>query len=600
MRLRKIKIQNFRKLRDVEIHLGDATFLIGANNAGKSSTLDVIEYLVTDKKLDDTCRSKHLDEDGEEQISKEEVIIEGCFDNVDSSIINQRGFNPSRLCLYKDEYGNDKYSFNYRLRFSEDGKNHREIQMHQQVLRSEYKDCKKWQDYIDKGADADLFSDIEDLDKALTAKEKKELGNLYPSLFDVAEGDEWFENPGGIPGNVMSRLPRFLKIKADVLSEEMDAGKSGTLHDLLSYMFDDVREKSVHYKKAVEELKELSKEMDPDDEHGAFGQLMRELNQIVDDVFPRATINVDTDLTKAESLKPIFGVSMSSNVTTDVSHQGTGLVRSAVFALLRFNKQRTVNVSDVDDRGLIIGFEEPELFLHPNAAENMRRVIYELAGANSQIVASTHSPYMIDLSQKPKQVLNSYVVGEKEFAQVSAFNLTEAFMKIQDDDKVRVKMVQKIDDYVARVFFAQKVIVVEGDTEDIVFKRTIDVMPENVKKVVGSKYQIIKATGKATMISFIRYLKSLGVDLFVVHDEDSDTPGAAVMNVHILAALDNDSAKRLMMHNCVEDELGYTAPNSDKPYKAYCRVKEWKTWSDVPENWRSKMKIVFSEFAGEL
>lgn len=140
----------------------------------------------------------------------------------------------------------------------------------------------------------------------------------------------------------------------------------------------------------------------------------------------------------------------------------------------------------------------------------------------------------------------------------------------------------------------------EGDTEDIVFKRTVDVMPENVKKVVGSKYQIIKATGKATMISFIRYLKALGVDLFVVHDEDSDTPSAAVMNVHILAALNNDSAKRLMMHNCVEDELGYTAPNSDKPYKAYCRVKEWKTWSDVPENWRSKMKIVFSEFAGEL
>lgn len=33
MRLRKIKIQNFRKLNDVEINLGDATFLIGANNA---------------------------------------------------------------------------------------------------------------------------------------------------------------------------------------------------------------------------------------------------------------------------------------------------------------------------------------------------------------------------------------------------------------------------------------------------------------------------------------------------------------------------------------------------------------------------------------
>lgn len=76
------------------------------------------------------------------------------------------------------------------------------------------------------------------------------------------------------------------------------------------------------------------------------------------------------------------------------------------------------------------------------------------------------------------------------------------------------------------MFFAQKIIIVEGDTEDIVFKRTIEVMPEEVKKNVSSKYQIIKATGKATMISFIRYLKALSVDLFVVHDEDAGSAGA--------------------------------------------------------------------------
>ena len=599
MRLRKIKIQNFRKLNDVEIDLGDATFLIGANNAGKSSTLDVIEYLVTDKKLDNICRSRYL-EDGEELTKTEDVIIEGCFDNVDATIVNQRGFNSSRLNSYLDENGNEKYSFNYRVRLTADGKNHREIQMHQQKLKDEFVDCKKWQDFIDKGVDADVFSEVGDLNYTLLAKERKDLEDNYPMLFEVEESNGWFENPGGIPGNVLSKLPRFLKIKADVLAEEMEASKSGTLHDLLSYMFDDVRKGSDHYKKAVEELQELSREMDPTDEHGAFGQLMRDLNKTVDDVFPKATINIDTDLTKAESLKPIFGVTISSNVTTDVLHQGTGLIRSAVFALLRFDKQRREQFAETDERGLIIGFEEPELFLHPNAAENMRRVIYELADSNSQIIATTHSPYMIDLSQKPKQVLNSYTLGTNDFTHVVAFNLSDAFQEIQEDDKVRVKMIQKIDDYVARVFFAQKVIIVEGDTEDIVFKRTIEVMPEEVKKVVSSDYQIIKATGKATMISFIRYLKALHVNLFVVHDEDSETPGAEIMNAPILEALGNDSAKRLMMHNCVEDELGYPAPNKDKPFKAYKYVKEWNSWSDVPINWKNKMRIVFSDFAEKL
>ena len=599
MRLKSIKIQNFRKLNDVEIDLGDATFIIAANNAGKSSTLDVIEYLVTDKKLDNSCRSRYL-EDGEELTKTEDVIIEGCFDNVDATIVNQRGFNSSRLNSYLDENGNEKYSFNYRVRLTADGKNHREIQMHQQKLKDEFVDCKKWQDFIDKGVDADVFSEVGDLNHTLLAKERKDLEDNYPMLFEVEESNGWFENPGGIPGNVLSKLPRFLKIKANVLAEEMEASKSGTLHDLLSYMFDDVRKGSDHYKKAVEELQELSREMDPTDEHGAFGQLMRDLNKTVDDVFPKATINIDTDLTKAESLKPIFGVTISSNVTTDVLHQGTGLIRSAVFALLRFDKQRREQFSETDERGLIIGFEEPELFLHPNAAENMRRVIYELADSNSQIIATTHSPYMIDLSQKPKQVLNSYTLGTNDFTHVVAFNLSDAFQEIQEDDKVRVKMIQKIDDYVARVFFAQKVIIVEGDTEDIVFKRTIEVMPEEVKKVVSSDYQIIKATGKATMISFIRYLKALSVDLFVVHDEDAGTAGAMIMNAPILTALGNDSTKRLMMHNCVEDELGYTAPKSDKPFKAYKQVKDWQTWDDVPDNWRNKMKIVFSEFADEL
>lgn len=172
MRLGKIKIQNFRKLNDVEIKLGDATFLIGANNAGKSSTLDVIEYLVTDKKLDNSCRSKYI-ENGEELTKTEDVIIEGYFDNVDSTIVNQRGFNSSRLNSYQDENGKVKYSFKYRVRLTADGKNHREIQMHQQKLKDEFVVCKKWQDFIDNGVDADVFSDIGDLNHTLSAKEKK-------------------------------------------------------------------------------------------------------------------------------------------------------------------------------------------------------------------------------------------------------------------------------------------------------------------------------------------------------------------------------------------------------------------------------------------
>ena len=599
MKLSKLHIKNFRKLNNVEINLADATFLVGANNSGKSTTLDAIEILTSEKKLDSLCRSKYISENGEELTNDtDDIIIEGTFSNVPKDIVQQKGFNASRLITTRN--GDDiSYSFRYRVRLSPDNKSHREILMHTITLKSEYASCSTYQELIDKGIDPGYF-DGRDLSKKLNAASKKELENVCPDLYDVNEVEEWFENPGGIPGNVLSQLPRFLKIKADVLSGEMAADKSGTLHDLLDLLFSQVREASPNYKKAVEALSELEKEMDTTDPNTEFGKLMCELNRVVDGVFHRASINVDTELTKPDNLKAKFSASLTSNVKTPIDRQGTGLIRATVFALLRYNKQREEMLAASKSRGVIIGFEEPELFLHPNAAEKMRDIIYELASENDQIVATTHSPYMIDLSKGNTQVLNSFRIIENEYASVKAFNLSDAFCSIYDDDRTRVKMIQKIDDYVARVFFAQKVIIVEGDTEDIVFRHTINAMPENVRKDIKGKYQIVKATGKATMISFIKYLKALNVNIFVVHDEDADTPGAAKMNQPILDALGGAENCRLMVKNCVEDELGYPAPFSEKPYKAFLFVKDWNSWDDVPDNWKAKMRIVFREYTDDL
>lgn len=599
MKLSKLYIQNFRKLNNVEIICENTTFLIGANNAGKTSTLSALEYLLTDKKLDSTCRSQYKEDDsGEIKTDEREIIIEGEFQDVPLSIINVRGFKKERLHSYTKEDGSIGYMFNYRVRFGHDGKQHREMRMYKQKMQPQYESAKTYQDLINAGAAEALFEGKE-LSHKITAKDREYLEDSIPELFEVDASEEWFENPGGIPGNVLSVLPRFLKIKADVLMEEVQP-KSGTLFEILSTLFEDVRKRSKSYEVAKNALAELQKEMDPNNTESDFGQLMSDLNNVVDSVFPSSSINVTTDLTSADSLKPQFSVELCSNVGTTPDLQGTGLVRSAVFALLRFRQQWNEKNRDGEARSLIIGFEEPELFLHPNAANSMRDTIYSLAGPDCQILSTTHSPYMIDLSKSDNQVLNSYCIGEKEFTEIVPFNHSDAFRAIADDDKMRVKMLQKIDDYVARAFFAQKVIIVEGDTECIVFKKTIEVMPEIVKKAINDKYQIIKAGGKAVIISFAKYLRAMQVDIFVIHDEDSETPSAVKMNNPILAALDNDFTKRLMMHNCIEDELGYPVPSSEKPYHAYQNVRNWKSWEDVPVNWKNKMKIVFSEFASEL
>lgn len=598
MRIHKLHIENFRKLQNVDIDMRETTFLIGANNAGKTSTLDAIEYLLTSKTFLEIERSRFV-ADNEEHYADGETIISAEFRDVSEDVLNTRGFKRERLSTY-EENGGTKFCFSYRVRFDSACKPHREILLRNARLNELYSECNTLQEIIDidQNIDPQLFAG-ENLTKKLTSKEKADLVNKFWFLGESVEGEDWVENPGGIPQNILSRLPLFLKIKADVAGDEMGETK-GTLFTLLTKMFNEVREKSDHFKAAQRELEALQHQMDPSVEDSDFGILIKEINEAISVVFPKSRIDVSTDLTKADSLKPSYDVSLKSNVSTKVGFQGTGLIRSAVVALLRYDQQQKLKNPNETHMGMIVGFEEPELFLHPNAAENMRNLIYELSASDCQIISTTHSPYMIDLSKNPTQVLNCFSVGQNEFAQITPFNLSDAFLNIEADERAHVKMVQKIDDYVSRVFFARKSIVVEGDTEDIVFKKTISLMPEEVKKQIQSDYQIVMAHGKATMISFVKYLKALNVDVFVVHDEDSGVDGAKKMNQPILDSLDGDAHKRLMMHNCVEEELGYNAPSSDKPYKAYEFVSQWETWDDVPERWKAVMKKVFHEFAEQL
>lgn len=73
---------------------------------------------------------------------------------------------------------------------------------------------------------------------------------------------------------------------------------------------------------------------------------------------------------------------------------------------------------------------------------------------------------------------------------VIAFNISEKYVRLASNDRDYIKMILKTDDYVARVFFANKVIIVEGDTEEIVFKQTIDLIHPDYKKRYYQKFKL--------------------------------------------------------------------------------------------------------------
>ena len=409
MRLYQLRIEGYRRLKDVTVRLGDATFCIGPNNSGKSSVLFAIERLLSgDKRVPETEYYSERDSDtGEKKSAVDQIVLEAEFRNLPLEAKSWRGFR-GRTFEYDISPGSDETGIciYYRKTFPLGRDVVVELRSKKRSLKEQYTKCFTPQHFIDAGAEVTLIDELfTDRTKRVSEKDKINLESI-DDLWDVSTDEEWFQNPGGIPGNVLNRLPKFLRIPAESSSFEIEDPKRGVLGKTLTDLFEEVRDTSENYKQAQVLLNRLADELDPEDSESEFGKMMAELNKVLSGVFPDSELHATADLSDPnKALVPNFAIQMSSNIKTPVSHQGTGMVRSAVFGMLRFRQKWIAAREEQADRSLIIGFEEPEIYLHPSAANQMRDTIYELSSAQSQIVATTHSPYMIDLSRKPRQVL---------------------------------------------------------------------------------------------------------------------------------------------------------------------------------------------------
>lgn len=597
MKLEKLEIRGFRKCSTIDIQLGDATFLIGENNVGKSSILRAIELLLTANTptADDYSKIFNVDTNCIEN-SSTEIVLVGTFTEVPPDADGWTGFK-GRVFIE-----NEIRKIKYRKTFSTNKPKYEIWEQDKELKPAIFDGNKITIDSIiasgvEEGFVKQHFVEIETTQNLTIAKHKGLLDTFVPA-WDYQESFNWINNPGGIPQNVISKLPKFILIPAEHKANEIDSDKKTALGEVMSTIFDDVVESSENFDKVKEYFGELEKEIDTENTDTIFGKLMVRVNTTIKSIFPDSEIQAKVNLSDPSSfLKPKYDIKLGSNIMTDVSYQGTGMIRSTAFSLLKF-REDWKKERDGDLRNLVICFEEPELFLHPNASNQMRDTIYELAGSSNQIVCTSHSPYMIDLSrEKENQVINNISIQSDSFVKSTAFSVTEKFLELQGNDRDYVKMLVKIDDYFARAFFAKKIVIVEGDTEDVVLRKTISILPKSTKDRIVSDYQFIKARGKATIPPLLRYFSSLGItEYFVIHDRDQGTPKAEEVNPRILTALEESEDKRVMLKENIEDTLGYDAPSKDKPFKAHLETKDWEKFEDIPADWQTVINKVFENY----
>ena len=118
---------------------------------------------------------------------------------------------------------------------------------------------------------------------------------------------------------------------------------------------------------------------------------------------------------------------------------------------------------------------------------------------------TTHSPIFIDVSKPHTTIIR---IEKSEKGESKSFSTNKA--SFDENDRERLKMVRNCNPEVNEFFFSNKIILVEGETEQTIFNE--------LKK--SSEVHIVNCYGKANIPTFQKILNHFSVDYIVLHDTD--------------------------------------------------------------------------------
>lgn len=180
-------------------------------------------------------------------------------------------------------------------------------------------------------------------------------------------------------------------------------------------------------------------------------------------------------------------------------------------------------------KGGIIIVDEPELHLHPKWITFLRGFFMQYAYTDkNQLMVVTHSNSFINSSTYP--FITRVYKNEHRSS-----DLHQVVDTNTDDTKERLHFINATNN--EKVFFSDFVIMVEGDTDEIVFNKILEV----VKKESGfkSNVEVMQVRGKSNVEKFNSFLKTLKINSCFIGDIDN----VAQMGV------DNEIIKQILVPN---------------------------------------------------
>lgn len=450
-KLSEVKIKNFRSCIDTELKLSGYTPLIGYNNAGKSNALTAIQWLLKKTSLGS--------KDFFDQTSSIEVI--GVIEGISQDLLGQMNANH-RASI-------ENYITDEKLK----------IRRVQAVPNARASDIK---------------------------------------IFVWNEADQdWAPNPNGIDNALKSLLPEPIRIGAmENAAEDASKAKSTTtIGKLLAEFLEPV--KAAHEFELDGHLQEVSRRIssDGDKRFGELAVIDQNVNRKIDDLFPGMSLKLHFDtptfdeLIKSGSIK----VYENQNQGRDFSSYGHGAQRSIQMALVQYLAEVKRGKGELLTTTLLL-IDEPELYLHPFAVEQIRQALIALSHNGYQVILSTHSAQMITSEQAKYSLLIRKNSQQGTYARV---RLADAIQAVVPDSLHQMEQLFSLS-HSTQVLFSEQVILTEGKTE----LRLLPYIFENASgKTLGQeKFALVAQSGVSDTRKSLDILDGMDIPAKAIVDLD--------------------------------------------------------------------------------
>lgn len=235
----------------------------------------------------------------------------------------------------------------------------------------------------------------------------------------------------------------------------------------------------------------------------------------------------------------------------NIQNTGTGTQSAVIIGILE------LALKYKPSKTRVFCIEEPEVFIHPHGIRYLGDLLRKIiADGKTQVIASSHSPALIATFNPQEIIRIDKAGGETEVFQPSSAALTDEHFR------------RFIDSENAELFFSDKVLLVEGDTEKELLPSLGKVTPSDAsdsnsglcdfdKANVG----IIKLDGKENLMNFIKILEAFKVPYLALLDNDfmqSSQLNNACQKFGIQKSNNPQLISELKNHNIIVNAKGET------------------------------------------